>query len=210
VPISPPSDIVLGVASAADPLKSRAAAEQLMRAAGAKAAEAAAEAKKTGAVEPKEVQFTLPQAPRPADPSAKLRFIDDAQAARSAARTKAYKEFEAFLLQSFIESILPKSSAGFYGDGTAGEIWKSMLAEHVGREIANSSAFGIAERIAEHNARLEKARKSPPNGANSGAQAVPAAALTQPADAQSDAAAANNSSFLAKTPNTSLFGGRGS
>ena len=58
------------------------------------------------------------------------------------------QKFEAFFLQTFVDSILPKDADTVFGAGTAGDVWRSMLAEHVAAEIARSSKFGIAERIA--------------------------------------------------------------
>ncbi len=200
MPISPPSDIILGVANAADPLKSRAAAEELARVAGAKVPEAEAAPG---------VKFELPQAAQAVQPRAKLQLTADTPAAQSAAKLKAYKEFEAFLLQSFIESILPKDSAGYFGGGTAGEIWKSMFAEHVGRELAESNAFGIAEQIADHKARIDKARASHPALGGAAAQTALAAALADPEEARRNAAA-KSSSALPGLATTGLFGRHGS
>lgn len=197
--ISPPSDIILGVANAADPLKYRAAAEQLGRAADVKAPAAA---------NAPDVKFELPQAPQTGQHHAGLKLTVDTPAADSA--TKAYKEFEAFLLQSFIESILPKDSAGFFGGGTAGEFWKSMFAEHVGRELAQSSALGIAEQIADHKARVDKARAAHPALSGPPAQSAPAAALTGPAEALRAATAAKSSSVVTKPTTTGLFTRHGS
>ena len=52
------------------------------------------------------------------------------------------------MLQSFIQSMLPKHAESVFGRGTAGEIWKSFLAERLAAEIARSGKVGIAERIA--------------------------------------------------------------
>ena len=51
-------------------------------------------------------------------------------------------------MQSFIQTMLPKNSKSFFGKGTAGEVWKSMLAEKLGAQIAGSGQVGLAKRLA--------------------------------------------------------------
>jgi hypothetical protein len=62
------------------------------------------------------------------------------------------KQFESFMLRSFVEEMLPSENSAFFGDGTAGNIWKSMLAERIGEEMAAAGGIGIAEMIGKHNA----------------------------------------------------------
>jgi flagellar protein FlgJ len=45
---------------------------------------------------------------------------------------ETYQRFEAMILQKFIGSMLPQDSEELYGKGTAGEIWKGMMAEQLG------------------------------------------------------------------------------
>jgi Rod binding domain-containing protein len=59
----------------------------------------------------------------------------------------AGKEFEAFVLQSFIQEMLPKNAESVFGGGIAGEIWKSMLAEQLAARFAGRGDFGIAELV---------------------------------------------------------------
>ena len=152
--ITPPSDIVLGVAQAADPLKQQQAAARLLRAGGlAPGATAASET------------AMLPSIAKPAAPpetswatvveQVAADTANGAPAAPVTARMKearstpeAYRQFEAFVLQSFIESMLPDGAEHVFGKGTAGEVWKSMLAEQLALEISRSGGIGIAKRIA--------------------------------------------------------------
>ena len=60
----------------------------------------------------------------------------------------APKEFEAFFLQSFIQEMLPKDAEGVYGSGVAGDIWRSMLSEQLGNQLAKSGGVGIANSLA--------------------------------------------------------------
>lgn len=58
------------------------------------------------------------------------------------------EQFEGFVLRSFVESMLPSGDSEFFGKGTAGDVWRSMLAEHIGNEIAKGGGIGIADTIA--------------------------------------------------------------
>jgi hypothetical protein len=59
-----------------------------------------------------------------------------------------YRKFEAFVLQMFVESMLPKDANNIFGKGTAGTIWRSMMAEQLGNEIAKGDGIGIAKQLA--------------------------------------------------------------
>lgn len=59
-----------------------------------------------------------------------------------------YTQFEAFVLQSFIQSMLPSDGSQIYGEGTAGQVWKSMLAEKMAQELSERGGIGIAKMIA--------------------------------------------------------------
>ena len=62
------------------------------------------------------------------------------------------QRFESFVLRSFVESMLPDKNTSFFGTGTAGQIWKSMLAERIGDEMAASGGIGIADMLAKREA----------------------------------------------------------
>ena len=51
------------------------------------------------------------------------------------------------MLNSFVGEMLPKDADGVFGQGMAGDMWRSMLAEQVSRQIAKSGAFGISKRL---------------------------------------------------------------
>jgi flagellar protein FlgJ len=149
VAINPPSDILSDVAAAAHPGKLREATQRL-ETAGAEAAAAtanfaAALNTASGAKAPAAASLAASQTPG-ALPTATTK----APAAPIPLQSKeeALKKFEAFFLQTFVDSVLPKNAQSVFGSGTAGEVWRSMLAEHVAVEIAKSSKFGIAERLA--------------------------------------------------------------
>ena len=59
-----------------------------------------------------------------------------------------YRKFEAFILQMFVESMLPQDATEVFGKGTAGTVWRSMLAEQIGNEMAKGNGIGIAQQLA--------------------------------------------------------------
>ena len=63
-------------------------------------------------------------------------------------KEKAYQQFEASVLRNFVEEMLPKSSESVYGEGTAGNIWRSMQADFMSQELAKSGGIGIASTLA--------------------------------------------------------------
>lgn len=68
--------------------------------------------------------------------------------ATASKQAEAFRQFESFILQSFIETMLPKNAESVFGSGTAGGVWKSMLAEKLADQISRSGGIGIAQRIA--------------------------------------------------------------
>lgn len=151
--INPPSDIVLGVANAADPQKLRAAAAQLVRAGDGTAVENAGLAgTDTGAQLP--ASWSVPSNDQPVfDPQANASTPQAVAFPKTATPKRTpdiYTKFEAFLVQTFVESMLPSDAPDVFGSGMAGKIWKSMLAEHLADSIAESTSFGIADRIAKN------------------------------------------------------------
>ena len=132
--ISPPSDIVLDVARAADPADIQQARAQLMQRASVGA-------------EP----FSVANA-------AILSRTAQQNPPNSSAEN--FKQFEAMVLQTFIQNMLPKDTEGVYGKGLAGDMWKSQLAEHLADVVADNGGIGIAKSLAaEHY--LDGKRKVP-------------------------------------------------
>ncbi|KQT82455.1 rod-binding protein [Aurantimonas sp. Leaf443] len=71
------------------------------------------------------------------------------------------QKFESFVLRSLVEEMLPKDNEEFYGKGMAGNVWRSMMAERMGEEIARGGGVGIADIIAEKTpdaAKVDNAR----------------------------------------------------
>ncbi|MEO9786553.1 MAG: rod-binding protein [Aurantimonas coralicida] len=57
------------------------------------------------------------------------------------------EQFEGFVLRNFVESMLPTEASNYFGEGTAGEVWRSMMAEEIGNELAKNGGIGIADSI---------------------------------------------------------------
>ncbi|QPF93131.1 rod-binding protein [Bradyrhizobium commune] len=139
-------DLVLDVLDAADPVTQRAATAKLdalkssdadfaatMDAEASKAATAAA-ADQSGT--------TVAEAQSGAVYGAPVQVI------KKPGADEVYRKFEAFILQTFVETMLPKESEDVFGKGTAGGIWKSMLAEQLGNQLAKGKGIGIAKQLA--------------------------------------------------------------
>ena len=143
--IAPPTDIVLDALMAADPLKSKAVAEQLSQLRPSRAGDfdtaMADPAASTAAATAQPTPAAATPMPRPA---AK---IDTASVGRGSI-PPAFRKFEAFVLQTFIEAMLPHGSAVNFGKGVAGDVWRSMLAEQLGTAVAKSGGVGIAKYLA--------------------------------------------------------------
>ncbi|MEX3007053.1 rod-binding protein [Hoeflea sp. TYP-13] len=127
--ISPPSDLVLDVVRAADPESVREAHRKLLDRASA-ASQTAFEA----------------VANRPVGAEVKVQDGDIPQ---------TYRDFEAMVLQSFVKHMLPTDAENVFGEGTAGDVWKGMMAEQLGNALAKGGGIGIAQQLAAQRAIAE-------------------------------------------------------
>jgi Rod binding domain-containing protein len=137
---NPRSDVVLEVLSAADPARASLAAERLAALAGADgptrdfAADLKGAAAAAGASHP------------PIDGLADAR---SSLAAPSDAPDKVQRvkvEFEATMINSFVRELLPKD-ASVFGEGSAGDLWRSMLCDQISLQIAKSGALGLSRKL---------------------------------------------------------------
>lgn len=138
-------DLILGVSNAAAAARQRDAAARLERlsreASGpVQASEQTAESEAAWPTDVRMASSNASRAARVLSPSAAENGSDP--------KAKVYVQFEAVLLQNMIEAMMPKDTEAMTGSGTAGQIWKSMLAEKVAEEIARSGTLGIAKQIA--------------------------------------------------------------
>jgi Rod binding domain-containing protein len=134
-------DLVLDVLEAADPVSQRAATAKLDALKSADADFAAtmdAEIGKVAADQSAKVSESQPGAVNGSP----------VQVIKAPASGDVYRKFEAFILQTFVETMLPKESEEVFGKGTAGGVWKSMLAEQLGNQLAKGKGIGIAKQLA--------------------------------------------------------------
>lgn len=131
--ITPPSDLILDVAKAADPAGLQEATSRLRSIAAGGSGEGFALAFEGAAN-------------RGIDGGSGFRAAGDRTA--ETARSPGAK-FEAMILTQFVETMLPDDAEMVFGKGASGEIWKSMLAEQVATQLAASGGVGIADMISD-------------------------------------------------------------
>jgi Rod binding domain-containing protein len=143
--IAPPSDIVLDTLMAADPARSQEVAARLAQLRPSRPGDF-----DTTLVDPAALEAVAPRkkaAPATTSLPRQSARIDTAAASRSSI-PPAYRKFEAFVLQTFIEAMLPHDSDVNFGKGVAGNVWRSMMAEQLGTAVANAGGVGIAKYLA--------------------------------------------------------------
>ena len=132
--INPPSDLILDVLKAADPVRSAAAEQRLS-------------ALRAAHMEPSGDFAASLEATRPdfaaADARARLEAVGPT--IDKAARQRI--DFEAMILASFVGEIMPKSKDGPFSSGFAGDMWRSVMADQIARQIAKSGSIGIAKHL---------------------------------------------------------------
>ena len=150
---SPKTDVILEVASAADPSRATLVAQRLSAIAGSNAS-------------PADFISSLNQAAAAANaPPSSLTGGADARSRLAEATGgpdklhQAKTQFEAMMLNSFVSELLPKDTGEVFGQGMARDMWRSMLAEQVSTQIAKSGKLGLARRLfATHEVGLHPGR----------------------------------------------------
>lgn len=165
--ISPPSDIILEVARAADPAKLAQATGRLREIAQARGHDTEAFGTMVAGLA-RDTPPLPPQIGRFDADRARVQLTNlqtlGAQALGSgtppaprapAAVDSPARQFEAFVIRDMVETMMPDSDTVF-GEGSAGGIWKGFLAEEIGKEIARAGGVGIAEMIAQNNPQFDQ------------------------------------------------------
>ncbi|MCK1388052.1 rod-binding protein [Bradyrhizobium sp. 21] len=137
-------DLVLDVLDAADPVAQRAAAAKLDALKSSNVDFAATMDAEVG----KAAAAADQSAAKAAEAQSGAVNGPPVQVIKAPASGEVYRKFEAFILQTFVETMLPKESEEVFGKGTAGGIWKSMLAEQLGAQLAKGKGIGIAKQLA--------------------------------------------------------------
>ena len=147
--IAPPSDIVLDVAQAADPQRLQAATSKLAKMASGNAAV------------PDDFATLLTQAGGgapswPTAPTVRNATLATTHATVVNEPASPYRKFEAVLLQTFVQEIMPKDEQ-LFGDAASADISRSMMAEQLANQLAKSGRIGIARMIEKAHAPLQTA-----------------------------------------------------
>jgi peptidoglycan hydrolase FlgJ len=144
--INPASDLLSDALLAADPQRAKAAADRL-----------ASLAADDGSVPP--FEEALPSQPSLTQPVTKLSIADAVHGGRAATgkQDNPYQRFEAAMLKSFFEMMLPENADSVFGTGFAGEVWKSMLAESLAIAASHAKITRIAHDL-EKRARAQNPR----------------------------------------------------
>ncbi|OPB30132.1 rod-binding protein [Bartonella sp. WD12.1] len=149
--IQPPSDIVLDVARAADPVEYRASVEKLRDLHTTARTQTAANQENNFAQlvhadytnSHNVTQHELQQV------HLKPHSVENKN-------TEVFKNFEAFILQTFVENMFTTEMQSIFGKGQAGQIWKFMMAEQLAKEFATSGGIGIAQMLISEQAKKEE------------------------------------------------------
>ena len=70
------------------------------------------------------------------------------------AEIKAGKEFEAVMLTSFIEQILPENMGGTDAPQAGAEVWRSFMAQAVADQLASQNVIGISALVSNQMAQI--------------------------------------------------------
>ena len=133
--LAPSTDLVLEVSRAADPARAGAVRDKLAAlASGATDAGDGFQAALGAAA-----SATAPPSPRPGSTVSPPSSLSPAR--------KAQRMLESAFLTQFIEEMLPKDAPSAFGQGYAGDMWRSMLAQRVADQVAASGRLGIGDRL---------------------------------------------------------------
>lgn len=145
--ISLPTDIVMDVAKAAEPARYQAAVAKL-----------------SAPGDPAAFTDTMQAAGlalhMPLDAAGALTTLkNQTTLAGTGPGSDPYKKFEGLVLQQFVEAMMPDKSETVFGKGNAGSIWKSMLSEQIGQQIAKAGGIGIAKTLSKAHPAIDPAAK---------------------------------------------------
>lgn len=139
--IQPISDIILDVANAADPAKVAAVKQRLAEAAGGDFAALLG----SGVPASSSTEFTKWSGP------ARAQFFSAPTGARVIERNtssdEAKRGLETLVAKMMVETMLPKGGEATFGKGTAGDVWRSMLADRLASELTRGKGLGLLKNV---------------------------------------------------------------
>ena len=138
VAFNPRTDVVMEVLNAADPSRASLAAQRLSA-----LADSDAPSGDFSADLGRAASAALAPLADAADARSRLTEIPGGPDKLGQAKT----QFEAMMLNSFVGELLPNDASSVFGQGTAGDMWRAMLAEQISLEIAKSGKLGLASRL---------------------------------------------------------------
>ncbi|MEW6256083.1 MAG: rod-binding protein [Pseudomonadota bacterium] len=145
--IQPPSDLIVDVINAADPAKAQAMATRLRQASTSSAmafsGQFDSQMRQVG-LPPEQMALMGPFSTTSLRNAAVLAQKDPVQG-----NSEKFQQFEAMVLSSFVQNMMPTKAPTVFGTGTAGDVWKSMLSEKIANEVAKAGGIGIANRVAQ-------------------------------------------------------------
>ncbi|HEY8163075.1 MAG TPA: rod-binding protein [Methylocystis sp.] len=143
----PATDLIVDVAKAADPKRQQVALRRLEAAASAPEVsfasltqESGPKAHAPGSSTWRTAGVGLRAAYPPPSSGATLVSAPSNPAAEAA------KKFEALVLQTFFEALLPKDEESF-GSGASGNVWRSMMAEQLSDKFAATGVIGLKKML---------------------------------------------------------------
>jgi hypothetical protein len=135
--IQPLSDIILDVANAADPVRAAATKEKLAQASGVDFASLLSGSASSGVGQ------------KWSDVS-HARFFSDTTGkplASGSGADEAKRGLETLIAKMLIETMLPKEGPATYGQGTAGGVWRSMLADRLADDLTRGKGLSILKNV---------------------------------------------------------------
>jgi hypothetical protein len=146
--INPGSDLLTDALLAAEPQRAKAASERL-----------AALAVNSGSEAPAFEEALAAESPAPVAVASKspLTVSVGSQATFVAKPAHPYQQFEAVMLKSFFETMLPSKANSVFGSGLAGDVWKSMFAQSLATAVSETKGVGVARQL-EARAQNNKSR----------------------------------------------------
>ena len=66
---------------------------------------------------------------------------------RNTSSDEAKRGLETLVAKMMVETMLPKGGEATFGKGTAGEVWRSMLADRLASELTRGKGLGLLKNV---------------------------------------------------------------